>query len=467
MVWKRSAARPSEGSSAAAGQTTVEVVDSRNRRLAEIAVSLPSLQAEAESRGKGTDPINVLVDLILANPAFASVTVDVGDRRRFESMLTSVAIDGAWPARLTVKGSRSVAAVKTGNGHKPGPFRSSTTDSLGDDLRTGESAPLSTINPAPELFEQLIRFPSEEASRTYRALVGLDGVKARLIKEAVLLTRPERLQQWSQRYHASPRLQVLDAFRSGAPFVIFAGDVGTGKTALATSFGDAIARELGESVAFLKMSIQTRGSGIVGDMTRQISNAFRFIGDTARRTNEVTILLLDEADALGESRETQQMHHEDRAGVNALIQGVDQLRGSGLPLLVVFCSNRLDSIDPAIRRRAVDIVEFHRPNRAQRRQHLNLLFGDLGLSPIEIERLVDLTGPGVGRDYGFTYSDISDRFARTAVLQAFPDKRIDFALLEAVVLETAPTRPFGMTAPKEDIGPEGVDQSAPRAGKIR
>jgi SpoVK/Ycf46/Vps4 family AAA+-type ATPase len=190
------------------------------------------------------------------------------------------------------------------------------------------------------------------------------------------------------------------------------------------------------------MSIQTRGSGIVGDMTRQISRAFAAVEAEARRTGHVTILLLDEADALAESRETAQMHHEDRAGVNALIQGVDHLRGTGVPAFVVFCSNRLGSIDPAILRRAVSVFEFRRPDAAQRRAHLEKLLGDIGLSGADVNRLVELTGPREQRDYGFTYSDIADRFVRNAVLAAYPDEPLSFALLERTARETVPTRPF-------------------------
>jgi AAA+ superfamily predicted ATPase len=63
------------------------------------------------------------------------------------------------------------------------------------------------------------------------------------------------------------------------------------------------------------------------------------------------ILLVDEADALAQSREAAQMRHEDRAGVNAFIRGVDRI-GNGLPAAVIMCTNRLSALDPAVRRRA-------------------------------------------------------------------------------------------------------------------
>ena len=61
------------------------------------------------------------------------------------------------------------------------------------------------------------------------------------------------------------------------------------------------------------------------------------------------------------------MHHEDRAGVNAFIRGVDRLAEKRLPAAVILCTNRLSAIDPAVQRRAADIFEFRRPNDAQRR----------------------------------------------------------------------------------------------------
>ena len=60
------------------------------------------------------------------------------------------------------------------------------------------------------------------------------------------------------------------------------------------------------------------------------------------------------------------MHHEDRAGVNALIRGVDDLATGNLPAIVVMCTNRLEALDPAVRRRAAVTFAFSRPNEAQR-----------------------------------------------------------------------------------------------------
>jgi hypothetical protein len=431
--------------------TELIVLDARARPLAQATFDFESLQAEAESAARNGDPIRILADVIVSSPLLATVAFDNEDRLALESALLAATMKGHWPARLAVQG-KTFTATSTRDGRMKKKVDSaepigSTPETNGSDRRMPadpDKQPASGLI-STDLFEEHIRYPSNEAADVYDGLVGLDGIKSRLVKEAILLTHPERLERWSKKHHSPASLRAVAAFSGGTPFLIFAGDVGTGKTVLAQSFGDAVARELGEPVSLLRMSIQTRGSGIVGDMTRQIAKAFRAVEQEARRTDNVTILLLDEADTLAESRETQQMHHEDRAGVNALIQGVDHLRGGDLPVLVVFCSNRLNSIDPAIRRRAVDVIEFHRPGDAQRRDHLSRLFGDIGLSEPQLEALVRLTGPRDGLDYGFTYSDISDRFARNAVLEAFPDRPLDFDLLQRIAQGTVATRPFNYT----------------------
>ena len=428
-------------------ETEIVARERRGNALATVRLDLATLQAEAEGAAAGSgDPITLFVNAISGHLAAAGAELGVRDRTALEAALSEALVAGEWPERMEV-----TAASVQRKSHprepsaRPGDARDSRgsepaartpSPRLGPEAGTGGSLPA-------ELFESHLHYPSDDARRIYENLIGLDAVKSRLVKEAIVLTQPERLRQWSTEHHGSAAVRALEAIRYGTPLLIFAGDVGTGKSALAESFGDAVARTLGQPASLLRMSIQTRGSGIVGDMTRQISRAFRAVEAEARRTGHVTILLLDEADALAESRETQQMHHEDRAGVNALIQGVDHLRGAGVPALVVFCSNRLDSIDPAVRRRAVDVVPFRRPDPAQRRAHLERLLGDLRLTDKEWQRLVELTGPREGRQYGFTYSDISDRLVRRAVLEAFPDRPLSFVLIERVAEVITPTRPFG------------------------
>lgn len=299
-----------------------------------------------------------------------------------------------------------------------------------------------------DLFEDVLELPHTDARRRFGELVGLDPVKERLVKEAGVLLNPTRLDDWSKR-HYGRRVGLVDAVRARTPLFLFAGDVGTGKTALAETFGDAVARAEGIPVTLYRLSLSARGSGAVGEMTKLISAAFSHVRDSAARSCRGTgksggaaILLIDEADALAQSRELGQMHHEDRAGVNALIRGVDDLAVDGLPAVVVMCTNRLDALDPAVRRRAAGTFYFGRPNLDQRAAVLGRALGDVGFTDDQIRVIAEASGETHDRPYGHTYSDLVQRLLPTIVLDAFPDGRICFDRAVDLVCSTPPTPPF-------------------------
>src|SRR5258708_6231766 len=166
------------------------------------------------------------------------------------------------------------------------------------------------------IFEEVREFPDPAAARRFAGLVGLDEVKERLLKEARLLLDPASLDTWSQTHHGL-KLRLIEFFRDRPPLFIFAGDVGTGKTALAETFGDAVARDIDLRVTLFSLSLNARGTGVVGEMTTLLSKAFTEVKLAARKAAGRTgkhaggiVLLIDEADALAQSRELAHMHHE-------------------------------------------------------------------------------------------------------------------------------------------------------------
>jgi AAA+ superfamily predicted ATPase len=298
------------------------------------------------------------------------------------------------------------------------------------------------------IFEEVREFPDPAAARRFAGLVGLDRMKDRLLKEARLLLDPDSLGTWSQKHHRH-KIKIADFFRDRPPLFIFAGDVGTGKTALAETFGDAIARDAGIAITLYAMSLNTRGTGAVGEMTSLISAAFAEVRDAAKRVagrgvkhRSGVILLIDEADALAQSRELVQMHHEDRAGVNALIRGVDDLATGTLPAIVVMCTNRLEAIDPAVQRRAAATFTFARPGEEQRHALLDPVLEEVGFTKQQIQTVVEMTGPAKCRVYGYTYSDLTQRVLPGLLLAAFPSKPITFDLAKEVLDTHPPTPPF-------------------------
>jgi len=301
-----------------------------------------------------------------------------------------------------------------------------------------------TIN--HDLFEEDLDLPDPSAQRRYAGLVGVDHIKARLAKEAELILRPDLLEQWSMRVHDTV-LPAVNRLADRPPLIIFAGDVGTGKTTLAETFADAIARRHRIDVRVKRLSLRTRGSGMVGEMTKLIGAAFDALLNEARTagSNRPTILIIDEADALAQSREASQMHHEDRAGVNALIRGISQIATEARGVLVIMCTNRVGALDPAIRRRAAAEFEFTRPNDEQRNAILTDLFEGVGLAADELAYLVELTGPN-GRGYGHTYSDLVDRVLAASCLAAYPDRPVTADLIAEQIRICPPTPPFMASA---------------------
>lgn len=301
---------------------------------------------------------------------------------------------------------------------------------------------------ATGIFEEVREFPDPAAARRFAGLVGLDEVKERLLKEARLLLDPASLDTWSQTHHGH-KLRLIEFFRDRPPLFIFAGDVGTGKTALAETLGAAVARDIDLRVTLFSLSLNARGTGVVGEMTTLLSKAFTEVKLAARKAAGRTpkhagaiVLLIDEADALAQSRELTHMHHEDRAGVNALIRGIDDLATGNMPALVVMCTNRLEALDPAVRRRAAVTVTFTRPNDAQRHAFLSPMLAELGFTDAQVRSIVQATGTTQGRDYGYTYSDLSQRLLPGLLLAAYPSKRITYDLATQVLEQHPPTPPF-------------------------
>jgi AAA+ superfamily predicted ATPase len=301
---------------------------------------------------------------------------------------------------------------------------------------------MSTVD---DLFHPVIELPEPVRADRYRRLVGLDATKDRLRREARLLVDPDRLQQWADEHH-EPDLPALDLVADRAPLFVFAGDVGVGKTALAESFGCDLADELDLPVYLYRLKLTARGSGLVGEMTTLIGDAFAHLlaaGTKSRdpRPNAVHVLVVDEADALAQSRAAGQMHHEDRAGVDALLAGVDSLAGAKVPVLVVMCTNREQALDPAVSRRAAATFAFDRPDDHQRRVVLDHSLRGTGIPPSALDELVALTGP-TGSGPGYTYSDLTQRLIPSAILTVFPDKPLTADVVLATVRELRPTPAF-------------------------
>lgn len=297
-------------------------------------------------------------------------------------------------------------------------------------------------------FERRMTYPDPDPQERLERLVGLEDHKSRLTKILGLLVNPSSLETWARKHHPQAD-SLLPIILSRPPLVVLAGDVGSGKSALAETIGDAVARQEKIEITLFPLSLSTRGQGRVGEMTQLLSSAFDYTINEATKLKSSSgkarggiILLVDEADALAQSREASQMHHEDRAGVNAFIRGIDRIANARLPAAVIMCTNRLSALDPAVRRRAADVLTFLRPNESQRHAALDPSLQKLGFSQSQISSIVAATGARKGFDYGFTFSDLTQRLLPTIILDAYPKNSVDPKRALEIANTIKPTPPF-------------------------
>lgn len=298
------------------------------------------------------------------------------------------------------------------------------------------------------LFEKRITYPDPDMGERLSRLVGLDDQKTRLTKILGLLVNPTGLETWAKKHHPEAN-RVLSTVLRRPPLVVLAGDVGSGKTELAETISDAVARQEKIEITLFPLSLSARGQGRVGEMTQLLSAAFDHTVAEATKLKSATgkarggiILLVDEADAIAQSRENTQMHHEDRAGVNAFIRGIDRIANNKLPAAVIMCTNRLSALDPAVKRRAADILSFSRPNEEQRHAALDPALKQLGFTSTQIASIVAATGTRKGLNYGFTFSDLTQRYLPSVVLDAYPNQAVDPKRALEIAHSILPTPPF-------------------------
>ncbi|MDT4332989.1 ATP-binding protein [Methylomonas sp. MS20] len=280
------------------------------------------------------------------------------------------------------------------------------------------------------IFDSEIQLPSDTLARREKTLLGFDSRYARVHDQLRLLLNVGALGDWNRKNHGG-KLAICDLVAEQYPLVIFHGDVGTGKTAMAECIANRLVTETRSSDSILfKLSNRVRGSGMVGEMGTLLTEAFQRVTKSAGKTRR-TILIIDEGDSLGASRTQAHSHHEDKVAVNTLIQGVDDLRQYGGRIVVILCTNRLSVLDAALRRRAAIIEEFKRPSDAERQQLFQMDLDGLNLSPTQIGELVRATGAHQPHP-SWTYSDIRTRLYPAALAKAYPDRALQFDDLQTV-----------------------------------
>lgn len=278
----------------------------------------------------------------------------------------------------------------------------------------------------------------------YQSLVGIP--KKQILREMMTLLMPfDAREEWSTK-HYGRLVPSLGTTASKAPVIVMGGDPGTGKTALATSIGAPLAREMGERVHFRHMSLMLRGMGYQGRASGMIVKLFEHIRQEYLDLREPIILFFDEAEAVvGTRRGTDASSgaQENIAVVDAIIVGVDGLRkGIHARIVALFATNLTDRIDAALMRRSY-YHYFDRPDEETRRQLLEKTLQDMNFGESDIGRLVEATKPRRNKDglaIRFTPSDIVERIVGRALNEAIlKDEPVSMDLLLRYCSKTHPT----------------------------
>jgi SpoVK/Ycf46/Vps4 family AAA+-type ATPase len=187
--------------------------------------------------------------------------------------------------------------------------------------------------------------------------------------------------------------------------VLFFGPPGCGKTATAR----ALAGELGLPLLYVRFDALI--SSYLGETAANMRRLFEFA-----RTRP-WIVLFDEFDAIGKSRDDPAEHGELKRVINSLLQLMDGMSGASL---MIAATNHEHMLDPALWRRFDEISRFDPPDQHQRLAQMRLFLRGFGSREPDLRRLA-------GDTEGLTGSDLQ-RVAVEAAKQAVLAGRRDIDL---------------------------------------
>ena len=288
------------------------------------------------------------------------------------------------------------------------------------------------------IFDAEQELPSQKLEDISKTLIGFPKRYQKMRNHLKIMLSPDELDAWSKKFYKKI-IPLCEVIRQRYPLFLFSGDVGTGKTVTAECAAHRFTREIKKEGFLLKLSTRVRGKGLHGEMSQLIHDAF---GELAKRAGKkrLSFLLIDEADSIASLRSTEQMHQEEKAAVNTLIQKIDEVRQTGGRAIVFLCTNRIEVIDQAIMRRAALHMEFSRPSKEESLELLTKDLYGLNLTKNELDKLAALTSAdGHYGDCGYTFSDFRLRFLPEAVIRAFPSKDLTFDVLEGTLRDVEPS----------------------------
>ena len=153
--------------------------------------------------------------------------------------------------------------------------------------------------------------------------------------------------------------------------IILYGPPGTGKTLLALATIGEVKKRQNKDVYFVKINSRDLEQRYVGVSEQKWRDVFEDL-----KNNQPAILFIDEIDALMVDRDnvSDSTHNSMTSQVSQLLQSIDDLEKTNARVWIIGATNRLEAIDPAIKRsgRLGDLKEVSRPDAKGCRAILDL-----------------------------------------------------------------------------------------------
>ncbi len=258
--------------------------------------------------------------------------------------------------------------------------------------------------------------PEMKTNISFKNIIGQQKAKKKCVLIEKFLSNPQKFGKWAPKN------------------ILFHGPSGTGKTMMAKALANSV------DVPLLAVKATKLIGEFVGDGARQIHQLYEKAEELAP-----CIIFIDEFDAVALNRSFQEIRGDVSEIVNAILtemDGIDERDG----ICTIAATNMMMALDPAVRSRFEEEIEFTLPSLEER---YKILQNYTRTFPVKLEKDVNLQSIAK-KTTGFSGRDLVEKLLKNALHKAIltggkvTGKQFEEAFAEAVGKRSEP--PKGMFA---------------------